>query len=150
MQFINPDGYWLRSNLAATIEQGKQMYDFTLDLEDPLSFFDDEFIYQPNRKQTTDLGSVPRFVQGIRGFGKDDWEIAFLFHDAICKHGGLWVAGEFVKIPRKKGDRLLRDMIKIEAKLKKKKLLGAIVKWPIWLGVRIGAWMGIGGLENNN
>lgn len=142
--FINPEGYSLKPNLEETIKQGKQIYRFILDEAFPLAFWDGEKPLQINKKMDTDLGSVPRLLQWIRGFSKDDWEICYLFHDDTCKRGGLWSDGKFIKIPREEADRRLRLMIPIEAKLKKKQILGFLVKWPIWAGVWIGAKFGVG------
>jgi hypothetical protein len=140
-QFLNPNGFTLRLNIDASIERGVTMYDFCLDLEKPLSFWDGSRLLEPNRNQTSDLGSVPLVFHAVPGFGKDSWLLSYIFHDDLCNHGGLWNGMVFVKYTRAEADALLFTMIVVEAKLKKKRVQGYLVRPLIWCGVRIGAMM---------
>ena len=98
---------------------GKQLYEFTNDARDPLTYEDTNGnLIRPDRHTTTDLGSVPRVLQArLPGwFAKDRWTAAYIYHDDAYSSGGWWFAveggWEFRKIERKMADKYLRQMIR--------------------------------------
>lgn len=143
-QFLNPDGYRLAPNTSETIRQGKQVYDYISDDLKPLAYFTGTTKVHPAYRFPTDLGSIPSFLQGMPGFSKDSWILSYLFHDSNCLQGGLWCGKVFIGMTREEADRLLYAMIAAEAALKGRKVQGAFCRPLIWLGVRIGAFFGIG------
>ena len=121
---------------------GKEMFEFTNDPHDPLTFADDILI-RPDNHFRTDMGSVPRTLQFIapRWFNRFRYPQSYILHDSGYSHHGHWVAANgsdwhFVKMTRKQVDDLLYDMIIAEG--------GSHANArTIWLGVRLGgrgAW----------
>ena len=143
-QFINPDGYDLEPNLAATIIEGKQMYNFIPDPTAPVTFNDGNHLLYIDCAFKTDLGTIPQPLQAIPGLSKDDYEISYCFHDKNCRSGGLLTAQGFRAYTRAQADALLRQMVRVEATLKQRPIAKRMAPWAVWLGVRIGAMFGIG------
>jgi hypothetical protein len=119
---------------------GKQLYEFTNDLGNPLTYADKNGnIIRPDQHQITDMGSVPSTLQYWmpKWFAKDRYLPGFLFHDDSYKNNGWWFAcpggWEFRKITRKQADLYLRQMI-ID--------LGGSAgnATAIYWGVRLGGW----------
>lgn len=142
--FLNPSGYTLTPNIEETINQKKQIYSCSVSSTAPVMFFDGVRKLEIRGTFDTDLGSVPRILHAIPGLGKDDWEMSYLFHDKICKDGGAWCGDVFIWFTREQADSLLYMMVKAESSMKDRAVTGIIVRPVIWLGVRIGAFFGVG------
>jgi hypothetical protein len=94
-------------------------YLFTLDLSDPLTFHDDKGgRYQPNRKYTTDMGSIPKPLQLL--IPKDKYLLSFFFHDSEWAHGGIWYCPAgcdefvFIETSKKQSNQRLKKMVLVE------------------------------------
>ena len=105
-----PTGYW-----------HPRLYEFTASLEWPLTYIDAcECSWQPDRHFLTDMGSIPRIVQGLPGLGKDDRLCSYLLHDSAYVHGGLWRSPcttfgySFHALTKAEADRLLYYMLRAE------------------------------------
>jgi len=112
--FDNPLGF----DLKPTEQDGYFL--FTLNLDSPLTYHDGNGgKLQPNRRYKTDLGSIPKVLQVF--VAPDKYKLAFLFHDSVWDHGGIWYCApgyeeySFVPISRRASNRRLRDMIIAEA-----------------------------------
>lgn len=121
----------------------KMIYEFTLHDKWPLMFIHpDGRIFQPDRHFLTDMGSVPRILQGV--VPKDRF-IGFYLHDSAYRFKGLWVSNNggmsfrFEEMLRVEVDELLRIMIKYDP------VPGNVVlQYGVLAGVRIGGWYGWG------
>jgi len=116
------------------------LYIFENDLLDPLTFHHpDNYLIRPDLKFKTDMGSVPKFLQGLLPFlfSKDLWLRDFILHDSAYAHKGLWFAKHdltlfsFSEMKEKQVDNLLALTIKASGGT-------SISSGPIWLGVCIG------------
>lgn len=116
---------------------GRTVYEFRLDARAPLTLWlwsSYPQLIQPNRKYTTDLGSIPRGVQPL--IPKDSFIKSFLLHDSGYKFGGMWVNGAFVPMERIDIDALcLLDGIEAEGG-------GPVVRRAIYAAVRAFGWIG--------
>lgn len=119
---------------------GRQIYEFTNDPSQPLTYEDGNTnLIRPDRHTFTDLGSVPKLLQArLPGwFAKDRYCPAYIFHDDAYARGGWWfaVAGgwEFRKITRKQADQYLWQMCRDLG-------AGRANAYAIYVGVRMGGW----------
>lgn len=110
-QDITPLSWWKRWF-------GNPEWIFHLNQASPLTWVDDEGVWhRPNFNMKTDFGSIPRGLQRIPGFGKDDHLIPVLFHDdGYLQHGG-WVSYDgvtwiFEQMPRDVVDHRLYTMLR--------------------------------------
>jgi len=104
----------------------KPVFEFHLSRNHPLTYrANDGTLYQPDRHFVFDWGSVPPPLQGLPNLIHDRF-LFYPFHDSAYMDGGLWVVSpeiradnyldlvtnrQFVKLPRKKADDLLREAI---------------------------------------
>lgn len=144
--FLNPNGFELTVNNEATRKAGKTMFNVILpdDPEKRIKIWWREMWLEPNRKMTTDLLSVPFFINGIPGLQVTDWIRCGIFHDSGCHDVGLWWNGKFIPLSRREMDEILETYIPVEGKLIKREWCAWFAAPVVWLGVRIGALLGIG------
>jgi hypothetical protein len=141
--------HWLRTERWGLLGiWRKTIWEFCLIYPAPLTWEDGNGFWQPDRHEAeTDLGTVPPPLRGL--FPHDEFPRSYCFHDSACGHGGLYhsdsLTGEFTfrKVSRTMADRMLRDMVRVEGN-------GTVRRWPVWVGVRIGALFGIGNGEKND
>jgi len=117
-------------------------YIYEESLTSPLTFHHpDGYMIRPAERFQTDMGSVPRKLQGLVPwlFSKDLWLRAYVCHDNAYGSGGLRFAQHdpeefvFCKMTRATSDELLCLMIKASGG-------GRFSSAPIWAGVRLGGW----------
>lgn len=144
--FLNPDGFDLTVNNEATRKAGKTMFNCVLPDEPStrLKIWWRGMWLEPNRRMTTDLLSSPLFINGLPGLQVTDWIRCALIHDSGCNEGGLWWNGVFIPLSRREMDDILATYIPVEGVLVKRKWCAMIVAPFVWIGVRIGALLGIG------
>lgn len=108
--------------------------------ERPLTYIAPDGVeMQPNKKFTTDFGSIPPFLMALPTLSRTRFLHSYLFHDSGCRQGGLYVrpAGatgpfEFQQITRADMDTWLRIWVGAQGG-------NAWQRATIYAGVRIGA-----------
>ena len=124
---------------------GKEMFEFTNDDADPLTYANAKGqIIRPDHHFRTDMGSVPRTLQSLLPWWFDRFRFpkSYIFHDSGYKHGGHWFAvtggWAFKSLTRRCVDDFLHEMILAEG--------GSTANArTIWAGVRMGgrfSWQG--------
>lgn len=125
----------------------KRVWEFRLVPAHALGFENAQGRWQPDRhEEETDLGSIPPPLRGW--YPQDEFPLSYIFHDSACGHGGLWLRPpgareyQFEALTRAEADRRLRDeWIPAEVALSGG---SAWRRWPVWVGVRLGAACGAG------
>ena len=122
---------------------GKQIYEYQVDLANPLTFTDASGRqYRADNHHFTDLGSILKSLQIIAPiwFAKDRFPRSYCFHDSAYAEGGLFMPapaddGEwtFRAMTRSEIDSLLYDMIRAEGG-------STAAARLIYAGVRAGGW----------
>ena len=162
-RFLFYYGHTLTLNSEETTKAGEEIFDYKAK---PLAtaFVDDKGrVLTPNKKNRTNLCSIPKLITVILGFERWRYQVTAVFHDNVYNKGGLWqymgtveqyiIQADceyvFVKFTRSEGDDLLKHMIPAEAEAKfytgfKKLFWEKYSKWvtapAYWAGVRIGGW----------
>lgn len=150
IKIINPDGFVLQPSEELSRQEGKPMFYCISHKQKPVSLLTDKGILTLDRTFATDGLSTPAFLHAIPGMNTTDWPVSSAFHDCCCKEGGLYLDGVFVDIPRSDADLLIRDIVPVEGRDRGKIFLGIVCSPLIYIGVRIGAFLGIGVPKNEN
>lgn len=113
------------------------LYEYREVKANPLEYIDEcGRIWRCNRHFLTDMGSVPRAFRWL--IDKDSFIRAFLYHDDLYEHRGLWLltghGWALQDFNRRQADDMLYVMARAEGANK-------ATAAAIWAAVRIGGWV---------
>jgi hypothetical protein len=87
-------------------------YTYTADAKDPLTYWDGSGYWRPDNHFRSDGASIPPPLQGLPGYGHDDFVDGY-FHDSAYAHAGLWRSEHltgpwyFVPFNQRQSDQML-------------------------------------------
>ena len=141
--FLNPNGYTSYLDNERTDKLGKPIYRVEIHLPDGLMIYDSErnltFVLH---SRYSDLASIPKAIQIIKGFENWRWRRSAIAHDEVYRHGYLsTLRGECVFFSRCDADDMLASLILCEGKLLQKRMLSYVCSPIYWVGVQLFGWM---------
>jgi hypothetical protein len=139
-EWVNPKGYTTTKDHNETylLFWSISVYQVHIPAVDPITFRETNGAELRITDLLSDDGSIPPFIWGVPGLSSNRFEYAYLFHDFMCKYGGLFVQGpseetfHFRRMTRLDADKLLVRMVGADGG-------NWAARKAIYRGVRIGS-----------